>query len=92
MSSLPIFYSKNQGSDHRAHRVLKVGDQLDGQQGKGLSPCPAKKSGNGNPFLPESWKKVNRVPVIGGNLTITIAAVANGTNGAYIGEKINTAG
>ena len=75
---LPELKGQKQGPDHRTDRVVKVRNQLNRQQGKGLSLPPTHKAGNGDLLLPESGKELNGMSPIGGNLSIAIRMVADG--------------
>ena len=92
LSPLSALKRQKQGPDHRTDRILKVGDQLDRQGGKGPSPLPAHKASNGDPFLPELREELNGIPPIGGDLSIAIRTIADGAKGSNGGRKINLTG
>ena len=83
---------QKQGSDHRTDRVLKVGDQLDRQGGKGPSPLPAYKTSNGNLLLPELGEELNGIPPIWGDLSIATRTAADRADRSNGGRKINLTG
>jgi len=56
LTRLPTGNAQKQGPDDCADRVLKIGDQLDGQQRKGTSTLLAQKAGDGNLLFPEFRK------------------------------------
>jgi len=88
-ASLPASIRKKQRPDHRAHRVLEVGDQLDGQQRKRGSMFSAQKASNGNPLLAEAWKQLYGISPVGSDLPIAICLPAYGTGRANVGAKID---
>jgi hypothetical protein len=92
LTHLSALKRQKQGSDHRTDRVLKVGDQLDRQGGKGPSPLPAYKTSNGNLLLPELGEELNGIPPIGGDLSIAIRTAADRADGSNGGGKINLPG
>ncbi len=53
---LPVQNATQKGPNHCADRVLKIGDQLNGQQRKGDVILPTQKPGDGDFFFPEFRK------------------------------------
>jgi len=92
LTTLPASKRQKQDADHRTDRVLKVRDQLKGQERKGPSLLPAQKPRNGYALFPEFREQFSGLPQIRGDLTIAIRAVANWTHRADGTRKINLAG
>jgi hypothetical protein len=88
-ASLPGSIPQKQRPDHRAHRVLKIGNQLNGEQRKGFPTSSAHKAGNGNPLLGEAWKQLNGISPVGSDLPIALCLPAYGAGRAKVGEKID---
>jgi len=89
LTHLPARKAKKKDPNDCADRVLKIGDQLDGQQRKGALMRLTQKSGDGDLFFPESWKQVNGISPVGVNFLITMAIPTDGTFGANIRQKID---
>jgi hypothetical protein len=92
LASLPASITQKESPYHCAHRVLKVGNQLNREQRKGLPTPSAYKAGNGNPLLCEARKKLNGIAKIGSNLPIAIYLPADGAGRPKVGEKIDLTG
>lgn len=89
LSPLPIAPAQKQGAHDRADRVLKIGDQLYGQERKGSLPLATQKASHGNPLFPELGKKLNGIPPVRANRSITTKAATEGTGGTDPGIKID---
>jgi hypothetical protein len=74
---LPTAEPQEQGPDHRVHRVLMVGDQLDGKERKGLAGTAAQGAGDGDKLFPERGKQVNGVLLIRGDLPVAVGFSAD---------------
>lgn len=91
-ASLPVLQPRKKGTDHGCCRVLHIRNQLDREQGKGLLPCFAQKSGNRNPFIPEIRKKIDGITLVRVNPPATVALHADGANRTDHQKKINLSG
>ena len=89
LTHLPVLKRQKQGPDHRTDRVLKVRDQLNRQEGKGLSPLPAHKASNGNLLLLELREDLYYMPPIRGNFSIAFRKAADGADRPNGRRKIN---
>jgi len=92
LSHLPVVENQEQGSYHGIHGVLKVGDQLARQYGKGSLPLVAEEAGNRNALFLELWEQVNGVSPVGGNLPVTVLLATDRTGSPNEREKINLTG
>ena len=92
LTHLPALKCQKQGPDHRTDRILKVGNQLKGQEGKSPSPLPAAKASDGDLLFPELREKLNGTPPIGGDLSVAIRTATDGAHRSNRGRKINPAG
>jgi len=92
LTHLSALKCQEQGPDHRTDRVLKVGDQLDRQEGKGPFSLPAHKTSNGNLLLPELGEELNGIPPIWGDLPITVRTATDRAEGSNGKRKINLTG
>jgi hypothetical protein len=92
LTYLSVLKRQEECPDHGIHRVLKVGHQLDRQEGKGPFPLPAHKTSNGNLLLPELGEELNSIPPIGADLSIAIRTATDGADRSNGGEKINLTG
>jgi len=86
---LPTLHPQKQRPDHRTYRVLKVWDQLDGQQREGLTTLTAYKARYRYPLLLELRKQLDRITPVGRNLSITILTAADRTACPNAGDKID---
>jgi hypothetical protein len=92
LTHLPELKRQKQGPDHRTDRVLKVRDQLNRQEGKGLSPLPAHKASNGDLFFPEFGEELNGMPPIRGDFSIATRTAADRAQRSNGRRKINLTG
>jgi hypothetical protein len=92
LTHLPVLKCQEECPDHCTDRILKVGDQLDGQEGKGPSLFPAHKACNGDLLFPELREELNGIPPIRGDLPITVRMAADGALRSNGGRKINLTG
>jgi hypothetical protein len=92
LTPLPALKRQEQGPDHCTDRVLKVGDQLDRQKGKGPSLLPAEKTSNGDLLFSKLREELNSIPPIRGDLSITVRMAADGAHRSNGGRKINLTG
>jgi hypothetical protein len=83
---------QEQGADYCVHRVLVVGDELDGKERKGLAGAIAQGPGNGDEFLFIRGEQVNGVSLVRGDLPVAVGLSADRANRAYIRENIDFAG
>jgi hypothetical protein len=92
LTRLPTGNAQKQGPDDCADSVLKIGDQLDGQQRKSLPTLLAQKAGNGNLFFPKFRKQINGISPVGIDLLITIKTATDGAGGTNIALKLKPLG
>ena len=92
LPSIPAAQTQKQGSQDRVGRVLQIGNQLDGQQGHGSSAPSTQETRNGNPFLLEDRKQLNRIAPVGSDRPAAMFLAANGANRSEEGGKINPTG
>jgi len=92
LTRLPTGNAQKQGPDDCADRVLKIGDQLDGQQGKGAFTLPTQKPGNGDLFFSKFREKLNGISPVGVNFLITIKTATDGAGGTNIARKLKPLG
>jgi len=89
VTQLPTGNTQQEGPDDCVGSVLKVGNQLDGQQRKGALMRSTQKPGDGYFFFPESWKQINGIPPVIFNTFITMKTMADGALGTNISHKID---
>ena len=75
--------------DDCVNRVLKIGDQLDGQQRKGASMLLTQKPGDGHLLFLKFREQINSISPVGVNFLITITIATDGTCGPDISQKID---
>jgi hypothetical protein len=92
LTHLSALKRQEQCPDHCTDRILKVGDQLDRQGGKGPSLPPAHKACNGGLLFPKLREELNGIPPIRGDLSITVRMAADGAVRSNGGRKINLTG
>jgi hypothetical protein len=92
LAPLPIAPAQKQCAQDRADRVLKIRDQLYGQERKSPLPLATQKASHGNPLFPELRKKLNRIPPVRSHLSITMEAATERTGGTNPGIKIDLTG
>lgn len=88
---LPPLQPQKQGADHRRHRVLMIGNQLDRQQRKGGSFPYAFEPDNRDPLLPVCREKINGPSLVKGNLPIASFSPTNRAGLSQVSEKIDPA-
>jgi hypothetical protein len=92
LSHPPALQAQEQSPDHGIHGVLKVGNQLDRQYGKGPLLLIAKKAGNRNELFLELREQVNGISPVGRNLPVAPLLATEWTGRAKEREKINLTG
>lgn len=83
---------QQQRPDHRTHRVLEIGNQLDRKQRKGPPPFSTEEPGNGNRLLLKLRKKLDRISPVRRDLSVAIRLPTERTARPKVGEKINSIG
>ena len=86
---LPTGNTQKERPDDCVDRVLKIGDQLDGQQRKGASILLTKKPGDRDLLFPEFREQINGIAPVGVNFLITITIATDGTYWTDISQKID---
>jgi len=92
LTHLPVLKRQEECPDHCTDCILKVGDQLDRQVGKGPSLLPAHKACNRGLLFPKLREELNGIPPIRGDLSITVRLAADGAVRSNGGRKINLTG
>jgi hypothetical protein len=81
VTRLPTGNAQQEGPDDCVDCILKIGDQLDGQQRKGAFMLLAQKACNRHLFFPKFRKQINGISPVGVNFLITIMIATDGTSG-----------
>jgi len=89
VTQLPTGNTQQESPDDCVGSVLKVGNQLDGQQRKRPLMPLTQKAGNGHLFFLKLRKQINGISPVGINFLITMAIPTDGTFGANIRQKID---
>ena len=89
---LPILKAQQEGGDHRHHRVLEVGDQLDRKKGEGSLVLAAEKPRNGDQLFFELREQINGMAPIRVDLPIAVQSAADRADRSNGSGKIDTAG
>lgn len=89
---MPAGNTQKECLDDCSNGVLKIGDQLDGQQRKGAFVLLTQKAGDGHLFFPEFREQINGISPVGVNFLIAITMAADGTLGTNVGHKIDWMG
>ena len=89
---LPILKAQQHGGDHRHHRVLEVGDQLDREKGEGSLVLAAEKPRNGDLFLLEPGEQFNGIAPIRLDHSIAVKLSADRAGRSNGSGEIDTAG
>jgi len=88
---LPTGNTQKERPDDCVDRVLKIRDQLDGQQRKGAFILLTKKPGNGDLLLPEFREQINGISPVWIDFLITIRIATDGADRTDISQKIDPA-
>jgi len=85
----PTGNTQKERPDDCVNRVLKIGDQLDGQQRKGASMLLTQKPGDVDLLFLKFREQINSISPVGVNFLITITIATDGTRGTDISQKID---
>ena len=89
LSRPPTGNAQKERPDDCVDRVLKIGDQLDGQQRKGASIFLTKKPGDGDLLFSEFREQINGISPVRVNFLITITIATDRTYWTDISQKID---
>lgn len=92
LSHLPALLTQEKRPQDGLCGVLKVGDQLHRQHRKGSRAPSAQEASNGDASLLECREQLNRIPPVGGDLSVAMFLPANGAGGSDEGWKVDPSG